>query len=111
MRADIITLHKNLEARIKLYKSKFKKEPNTEGVAQLLANTLYGRRFFPFYAFNALAGLDSKGAGVVYGYDAIGSYDKVVYGGQGSGSELIFPVLDKSFKGHNHLSPQLPENI
>lgn len=55
---------------------------------------LYQKRFFPFYTFNCLAGLDEQGNGVVYGYDAIGSYDKLKYVVQGSGQELIVPVLD-----------------
>lgn len=82
-----------------------------ESLAKLLSNTLYGRRFFPYYAFNLLCGINTEGKGVVYGYDAIGSYDTVTYGAQGSGSELVTPVLDNQFKGHNNRDPQRPTNV
>eukprot|EP00350_Pseudokeronopsis_sp_OXSARD2_P002640 CAMPEP_0170540728 /NCGR_PEP_ID=MMETSP0211-20121228/676_1 /TAXON_ID=311385 /ORGANISM="Pseudokeronopsis sp., Strain OXSARD2" /LENGTH=125 /DNA_ID=CAMNT_0010843241 /DNA_START=393 /DNA_END=767 /DNA_ORIENTATION=- len=80
-------------------------------MAQLLGNTLYMRRFMPYYAFNLLCGLNSAGEGQVYGYDAIGSYDKLTYGVQGSGNELGAPILDNQFWGHNHLVKKLSENL
>ena len=85
MVADIDELHKVLITKVKIYERLHKKQPDTESMAQLLGHTLYGRRFMPFYAFNLLCGLNRSGEGVVYGYDAIGSYDTVSYGCQGSG--------------------------
>ena len=88
---------------------------------QLLSNTLYYKRFFPYYAFNICAGLDeqgtsgrcyllasalvaltdactSTGKGCVFTYDAIGSYERTSYSCQGSGQALIMPVLDNQLK-------------
>lgn len=111
MVADIETLHKLLISKVKTYERTFKKSPSVESLAQLLGNTLYSRRFMPFYAFNLLCGLDVNGAGIVYGYDAIGSYDKLSYGVQGSGSELGAPILDNQFIGHNFLVKQLAQDV
>ena len=107
MVADIDTLHKNLLTKIKIYEREHKRQPDTESLAQLLGNTLYGRRFMPFYAFNLLCGLDREGKGGVWGYDAIGSYQKLTYGTQGSGNSLGSPLMDNQFVGHNHLVPKL----
>ena len=109
--ADIETLHKLLIAKVKTYERTFKKSPSVESLAQLLGNTLYSRRFMPFYAFNLLCGLDKNGAGIVYGYDAIGSFDKLTYGVQGSGSELGAPILDNQFVGHNFLVKTLAQDV
>lgn len=111
MVADIETLHKQLVAKVKTYERNFKKSPTVESIAQLLGNTLYSRRFMPYYAFNLLAGLDVNGQGIVYGYDAIGSFDKLTYGVQGSGSQLGAPILDNQFIGHNYLVKSLPDSL
>ena len=110
MRADAIALHKRLQTHIKIYERKFKKVPDISAIAQFLANTLYGRRFFPYYTFNLLCGLDSEGKGAIYGYDAVGSYDRVNCGGMGSGSEIVIPMLDNQIKDHNVLNPEAPSD-
>ena len=103
MVADVETLHKNLQFVIKQYEMIHKKSPTTASIAKKLSTTLYGRRFMPYYAFNLLCGIDDSGKGVVYGYDAVGSYDTLTYGVQGSGSQLGAPILDNQFVGHNFL--------
>lgn len=79
-----------------------------------MSKTLYGRRFFPYYTFNLVAGLDKNGKGVVYGYDAIGSYGSDKALAQGSGAHMILPFLDAEVSGYNNpnhskKSPMTPE--
>lgn len=87
----------------------------TSAVAALLGNTLFGRRFFPFYALNVLAGLDEEGSiiwfvsflghGCIYSYDAVGSYELLKYGVQGSAQSHIIPVLDSCVAKRNRNVP------
>lgn len=111
MVADIDALHKLLITRVKIYRRDHGNNyPETESLAELLMNTLYGRRFMPYYAFNLLCGLNRDGEGVIYGYDAIGSYSTLSYGVQGSGSEMGAPLLDNQFVGHNMMEKKLAQS-
>lgn len=110
MYADMTNLYKNLKIRIEMYKSQNKAEPGVENIAQLLSNTLYGRRFFPYYTFNILAGINSQGELKMYGYDAVGSHESLDYGANGSGKEIIAPVLDSVLKDGSYI-PELNNGI
>jgi len=103
MQSDVKTLHKTLETRITKYRQHHHKDMSTPSLAQMLSNTLYYRRFFPFYSFNVVGGLDDQGRGCVYSYDAIGSYERTLYSSSGSGQTLVIPLLDNqvAFKNQN----------
>lgn len=44
------------------YKANNNCEPDIHSVAHLVSFILYSKRFFPYYTFPILAGLDSKGS-------------------------------------------------
>ncbi len=60
MQADIQALHKNLAAKMQWFEFQHRKEMPLVSVSQLLSTTLYQKRFFPYYAFNVLGGVDSQ---------------------------------------------------
>lgn len=107
MQADMEALHKVLHSRHVTYAFNHRRPMACSATAQLLSNTLYFKRFFPYYTFNLCCGLDADGRGEIYGYDAVGSFERLGYGCQGSGKELVQPVLDNQLKAASKLV--LPE--
>ncbi|RKP39766.1 proteasome subunit beta type-1 [Dimargaris cristalligena] len=92
------------------YKHNHNKEMSTSAIAQMLSIMLYQRRFFPYYDFNILGGLDEDGKGCVYSYDAVGSYERVPCSAFGSASALIQPFLDNQVRNKNQLGkPKVTE--
>eukprot|EP01010_Urceolus_cornutus_P000716 NODE_1229_length_1019_cov_334.634021_g943_i0.p1 GENE.NODE_1229_length_1019_cov_334.634021_g943_i0~~NODE_1229_length_1019_cov_334.634021_g943_i0.p1 ORF type:complete len:274 (-),score=86.26 NODE_1229_length_1019_cov_334.634021_g943_i0:196-960(-) len=94
MQADRVSLHKNIGVRLQWYEYNNGAKPGVRAVSQMLSNMLYGHRFFPIYAFNLLAGVDSEGNGVVFSYDVVGCTEPLNYGCTGTGEALIEPLLD-----------------
>ena len=81
---------------------------SSQAISQLLSVTLYYRRFFPYYAFCLLAGLDEQGKGAVYGYDAVGSFKRDDYGAMGTGQNFIMPILDNLIGHKNRNDRKVP---
>eukprot|EP01097_Dermamoeba_algensis_P005468 TRINITY_DN3479_c0_g1_i1.p1 TRINITY_DN3479_c0_g1~~TRINITY_DN3479_c0_g1_i1.p1 ORF type:complete len:248 (-),score=55.92 TRINITY_DN3479_c0_g1_i1:152-895(-) len=106
MQADIATLHKTLVSRLVWYEHQNGKKMSTPAIAQLLGNTLYYRRFFPYYAFNVLGGIDEDGKAAVYSYDAVGSFERCQYSSSGTGQTLVQPLLDNQvgFRNQNNVA-------
>eukprot|EP01099_Mayorella_cantabrigiensis_P000743 TRINITY_DN1327_c0_g1_i1.p1 TRINITY_DN1327_c0_g1~~TRINITY_DN1327_c0_g1_i1.p1 ORF type:complete len:225 (-),score=62.57 TRINITY_DN1327_c0_g1_i1:76-750(-) len=106
---DRVTLHKNIQARLAWYEHQNFKKMSTEAAAQMLSTMLYYKRFFPYYTFNILGGLDENGVGAVFGYDAVGSFERGKMFATGSGQTLIQPLLDSQIGKKNQGNFQTPD--
>ena len=102
--SDVTTLRRMLGARLTQYEHSHATAMSSSAISQLLSVTLYYRRFFPYYAFCMVGGLDEEGKGAVYGYDAVGSYKRDDYGVMGSGQNYLMPILDNLVSSRDALS-------
>ncbi|XP_061327312.1 proteasome subunit beta type-1 [Pezoporus occidentalis] len=91
---DCLTLTKIIEARLKMYKHSNNKTMTTGAIAAMLSTILYSRRFFPYYVYNIIGGLDEEGKGAVYSFDPVGSYERDSFKAAGSASAMLQPLLD-----------------
>ncbi|XP_063773768.1 proteasome subunit beta type-1 [Pseudophryne corroboree] len=106
---DCLTLTKIIEARLKMYKHSNNKTMTSGAIAAMLSTILYSRRFFPYYVYNIIGGLDEEGKGAVYSFDPVGSYQRDTYKAGGSASAMLQPLLDNQI-GYKNMQnvEQLP---
>lgn len=107
---DVLTVTKNITAQMKIYEHIHHKKMSCSAVAQLLSVLLYSRRFFPYYTYNILAGLDKEGKGCIYSFDPVGSYERETYRAGGSAASMLQPLLDNQI-GYKNQSGVAPEPL
>ncbi|KAF6035229.1 PSMB1 [Bugula neritina] len=108
---DVLTLTKNIRARLTMYEQEHGKKMKTSAIAAMLSTMLYQRRFFPFYVGNIIAGLDEEGKGAVYSFDPVGSYQRHVYRAGGSGAPMLQPLLENQVGGKNQVGEVPPMSV
>ncbi|KAH9580956.1 Proteasome [Trypanosoma melophagium] len=111
MQADRLQLQQMLKYRIQWYQyNNGGKVPSIKAIAKLTSTMLYRRRFFPYYTFNMIVGLDENGAGVCYSYDPVGSTEPFRYGTCGSASSFVEPLMD-CLLTRQHMVQQAPAEL
>ncbi len=80
---------------------KYEKEMKIESAAKVLHHILYQHRFFPRYSNCCLAGYDGEGKAVIFSYDVVGSYQQTRCRVEGTGKELLQPLLESWVHGKN----------
>ncbi|KAK2184694.1 hypothetical protein NP493_256g01039 [Ridgeia piscesae] len=91
---DILALTKYLEARLQMYEHEHNKKMSTSAIAAMLSTILYYKRFFPYYVYNIIGGIDDEGKGCIYSFDPVGSYERETYRAGGSAGSILQPLLD-----------------
>ncbi|CAO1637085.1 unnamed protein product [Jaminaea pallidilutea] len=81
-------------------------EMSLGAIARMISNMLYGKRFFPYYVYNILGGIDEDGKGAVYSFDPVGSYERETCRAAGAAQSLLQPFLDNQIMYKNQHSTQ-----
>lgn len=98
---DATQLIKLVKLKCKVYEHDHRTPPSPCAIAQMVATNLYYRRFFPYYVYNLIAGMDEEGKGAVFSYDPVGTVERVTCISEGTASSLLQPFLDNQIYGKN----------
>jgi len=93
---DAQVLARYLKAEVSLYRLSRSAPLSAEGAATLLANILSGNRYYPYYAWLILGGVDQKGSHV-FSVDPAGGCIEDRYVSVGSGSTIAYGLLEENY--------------
>jgi len=93
---DAQVLARYLKAEVSLYRLRRSAPLTAEGAATLLANILSGNRYYPYYAWLILGGVDSKGSHV-FSVDPAGGCIEDRFVSVGSGSTILYGLLEEGY--------------
>lgn len=105
--------------------------PSLASIARMIQTMLYGKRFFPYYAYvirtsfpipssyppahsqfqkPAVGGIDRDGTGAVYSFDPVGSYERESCRAAGAAQSLVQPFLDNMVRPPPPPAPPPPSS-
>jgi 20S proteasome subunit beta 6 len=96
---------KRVRQRLEWYRHAHAKDMPLRAIARLIQTMLYARRFFPFYVYNILGGIEEDGSGAVYSFDPVGSYEREACRAAGAAQSLVQPFLDNQIYFKNQQPP------
>ncbi|UZJ56981.1 hypothetical protein CBS101457_006301 [Exobasidium rhododendri] len=102
--ADAEALVSVVKSRLEWYRHAHGSSMPLQGIARMISTILYGKRFFPYYVYNILGGLDEEGKGAVFSFDPVGSYEREFCRAAGAAQSLLQPFLDSQVMFKNQLS-------
>jgi len=103
--ADGEALKERIDTAAKMYRYRYGKPMSVTACARRLSTMLYQKRFFPYYTYVILAGIDEEGKGAVFSYDPVGSYEREQCRAGGAAASLIMPFLDNQVNFKNQYEP------
>lgn len=96
---------KKVKQRLEWYRHAHAKDMPLRAVARLIQTMLYAQRFFPYYVYNILGGIEEDGSGAVYSFDPVGSYEREACRAAGAAQQLVQPFLDNQIYFKNQQPP------
>ena len=103
--ADAEALVTRVQTRLEMYQHTHGRSMPLHSIARMLSTILDSKRFFPYYVYNILGGIDEEGRGAVYSYDPVGSYERIVCSASGTAQGLMQPFLDNQVMFKNLNAP------
>ncbi|KAJ3815066.1 nucleophile aminohydrolase [Lentinula lateritia] len=94
---------KQVRQRLEWYRHAHAKDMPLRAIARLIQTMLYSRRFFPYYVYNILGGIEEDGSGAVYSFDPVGSYERESCRAAGAAQSLVQPFLDNQIYFKNQV--------
>lgn len=104
---------KKVKQRLEWYRHAHSKDMSLKAIARLIQTMLYAKRFFPYYVYNILGGIEEDGSGAVYSFDPVGSYERETCRAAGAAQALVQPFLDNQiyFKNQKPVSGPHPTHL